>query len=303
MELRWIASSSASCLHVAGALVRRQSVAEPALAEALAEPVKILETALAEHGLSAGRLWPHLMPLAAVIENNRELAAVALTKAFGQKRSAPAAEGLARAIASLEAAFTRAKPDAIDELELRSGPLIEQWEARGPGLLAALGRLTQNELLVERADVVLVHPVRGGAGSAHLAYNVACIEAVLVNPAADLPEVVRLGWLLAQLNLDLPLLQGDLSREDVARLGALALAPAALAAGQEVELTTASAAQLARALTTWHADKGGNDSAGSAGRNAAQLAEVVWTWWETYNERHPAWPTALAALSQMLSAG
>lgn len=302
MELRWLASTSASCLHAAETLARRRKVTEPGLAEALADPVRILQTTLAEHGLSAGRLFAHLVPLAASIENNRELAAVALTKAYGPKRSAVAVEALARAIASLEAAFTRAKPDAIDELELRSGPLIEQWEARGPGLLAALGRLTQRELLVERADVVLVHPVRGGAGFVQATYNVAGIEAVLANPAAELPEVVRLGWLLAQLNLDLPALQGQLPRDQVAWLGAWALVPAALAAAQEVELTTISAAQLAQAAAAWRVGEGGADSAGFAGRDAAACAETTWSWWETYSQRHPDWPTALAALSAMLSA-
>ena len=68
--------------------------------------------------------------------------------------------------------------------------------------MAAIGRLTERELVVERADVILVHPVLGGGGWAYPPYNAVCFEAVLANPIAELPEVVRLGWLLAQLNLD-----------------------------------------------------------------------------------------------------
>src|SRR5690606_23019649 len=99
---------------------------------------------------------------------------------------------------------------ALEELELRSAPLREQWEARGGGLLATLARLTTAGLVPEMADVILVHPVLGGGGAAHWQYNSVQFEAVLANPLAELPEVLRLGWLLAQLNFDLPLYEDHL---------------------------------------------------------------------------------------------
>ena len=53
--------------------------------------------------------------------------------------------------------------------------------------------------MLPQCDVLLIHPALGGAGEAHLAYNSVRIEAVLANPNADLPEVVRLAWLIAQV--------------------------------------------------------------------------------------------------------
>ena len=82
--------------------------------------------------------------------------------------------------------------------------LREQWEARGPGLLRAVGLRTEESLVADEAQVIVVQPALGGGGQAHLSANAVRIEAVLANPHAELPEVVRLAWLLAQLQLDLP---------------------------------------------------------------------------------------------------
>jgi len=45
----------------------------------------------------------------------------------------------------------------------------------------------------------------GGAGAAQLRTNSVRLEAVLTHPDPQLPETLRLGWLLSQLNQDLPI--------------------------------------------------------------------------------------------------
>src|SRR5690606_13903802 len=141
---------------------------------------------------------------------HRELAKVALTKTVGRNRATDELlSKLAGAFGELQRAFDSAVPDAIDQIELRSAPLRELWDARGGGLLAGIGRLTEPELIVQQADVLLLKPALGGAGSAHLPYNSVSIEAVLTNPQAALPETLRLAWLLAQLHHDLPMHQGN----------------------------------------------------------------------------------------------
>jgi hypothetical protein len=197
-------------------------------------------------------------------------------------------EKLAECLTVLEHTFEQAYPGALAELELRASPLREQWEARGGGLLAALGRVTEPALIVPAADVVLVQPVQGGGGTAHALYNTVCFEAVLANAQARLPEVLRLGWLLAQLHLDLPAYGEALPPGRIQAVGALALLPATLAAGQQVELTHDDPDTLALALRAWpgHAD----------------VAQQLSTWWQTYQADRPAWSVALAALERMLAA-
>ena len=86
---------------------------------------------------------------------------------------------LVDSISDAEAAFHAATPNLLDQLELRSWPLIEQWNARGPGIFTRLTAITKRTLAVESADVVLVYPALGGCGVAHLPYNSVRIEAVL----------------------------------------------------------------------------------------------------------------------------
>src|SRR5262249_29629876 len=141
-------------------------------------------------------------PLSAGIESNRELAEVLLRKTCGLAAVLAHRDRLANSIADVERVFRQRFPECADELVLRGRPLEVQWEARGPGLLKQLAELTAPELLVEQAEVVLVQPAYGGGGEAYLSYNAVHVEALLANPVSELPEVLRLGWLLAQLNLD-----------------------------------------------------------------------------------------------------
>lgn len=291
--LRWIVSGSASALHAAEAIAQGRVLADAALAEALGDPAGKLAAVIEVGGIPAEAFWGHAAALAAGIHNNRELANVVLTKNLGRSsRQAALVEPLAAAITAVENAYDAWAPRGNDDLELRSGPLREQWEARGPGMLAQIGRSTEAELIVPQADVLLVHPALGGAGRTHLAYNSVRIEAMLANPQAALPEIVRLAWLLAQLNNDLPLHQGNLSRERVAEVGGLACVPSTLAAAESVELARYDLATLALALSTWHVPV----------EDAPSIAQTLDEWWQVYCESRPAWSVALAALDRMLSA-
>lgn len=289
-ELRWLASASASCFHATAAVVAGRTLTDPAAAQALQPPAAALAETLAGLPRSPATVLEHVTALSAGIENNRQLADVATLKLFGAARSAWLVDRLTALFADLERAFLVAVPDVVEQLSLRWAPLHEQWEARGQGLLAGVRRLTEPEVLVESAEVVLVHPVLGGGGAAHLPYNSVRIEAVLTNALADLPEVARLAWLLAQLQCDLPLFQGEIHRDRLPQVAALALLPVALTAGGDVELTTCDQATLAHAIAAWtpHADR------------CDELSATVWSWWETYVAGRPRWGVALAALDKMV---
>ena len=205
MDLRWKVSFSASCLNAAAALVEGLPAANSEIAAVLHPPTEELVAELHVLQFDVATALHDLTGLTADYENNRQLVEVMLRRArgTGSVDSATVAR-LAGCIADLEAAWLRQQPNLVEELAVRGRPLREQWEARGPGLLRSITRLTDDMFLAPSAEVVLVCPLVGGHGRAHLHQNRVTLEAVLTNPQTELPETLRLGWLLAQLHLDVP---------------------------------------------------------------------------------------------------
>jgi hypothetical protein len=291
IELRWLLKMSPSCFHAMDALLRDLPLADDRLSGALAGPAASLRTELDSLEIPAATFLGHVVPLSAEIESNRELARLALTKTIGRQESAVRVERIAGVFTSLESAFNAVQPRLANELTLRAEPLRQQWEARGPGLMAGIARLTEAEYIVTRADVLLVQPALGGAGAAHLPYNSVRIEGLLANPWPQLPEVVRLGWLLSQLNLDLPKYQGGLTRGRLEAVGCLAMVPVTLEAAAGVDLTKADPAMLRFALQAWRAVPG----------LMPDYIQPLWDWWQVQRESRMSWVVALAALDRMLS--
>ncbi|MGD9636048.1 MAG: hypothetical protein AB7G28_18035 [Pirellulales bacterium] len=299
MELTWKASESASGLYAAMCIHSGLPVADPRLAEAF---VPSLDFALAEFEtcrVPADVLLSVMTGLAARgVEDNRQLVEQSVARLIGKNSlNAAATSRIATAVGGLKAAFLSAyhqtiaddsKP-LVDELLLRGRPLLEQWEARGPGLLRQIARSTEESIAVDAAEVTLVYPIIGGNGIAHRAVNTVSFEAVLTNPVESLPEVLRLAWLLTQLNLDLPMYADNIAAEHRDAVAQWATVPPVLAAAEYVELAPLSEQSLAEAIEAWRLPGGNSEQ-------AATLLE----WWSTYQDGGTSWAVALAALEQML---
>ncbi|NQT36877.1 MAG: hypothetical protein HQ581_05285 [Planctomycetes bacterium] len=294
IELRWMVSQSASSFHAAGASCRGLALLNPSLAEAIAEPARALSNEIRAFRLPEAPFWDHLAAMSAEIENDRELVEMALRKTIAAGAIMPTmVHGLAARVADVEAAVERVLPELVEEMADQADFLRDQWKARGNGLLGRIAELTDPNVLVPGATVMLVYPVLGGGGGAHLATNRVHVETVPSDPVEQLPEVVRLAWLLAQLNVDLPIFSDRIHRDRHPLIASLALLPPALAAGMPDEWEPCSRENIELALATWHVD-------GPAG---VDLPEIVGTWWETYSASRPPWSVALAALDQMVRVG
>ncbi len=289
-ELTWIANVSASCFHAARIAALGGTIVDPRLASLVPPLAADLVVAIEDLGVDVAVL-DHLTGLAHRFENNRELAEMALTKVVGRDRSKALAPELVGQITRLETAILAAIPNMVEELDLRSRPLRELWEARGPGMLSRLRKTLGEELVVESADVVVVHPVSGGGGSAHLPYNTVHIEGVLANPFADLPEAVRVAWLLSQLQFDLPRFSEHISPQELPRLARIATVPAALEAAEFVELARFSQDAVATALARWNV---------MSAEEAPAVATVALAWWEEFRAGAAPFAVALQALPAML---
>jgi hypothetical protein len=293
-EIRWKASLSATCLHAALCRQAGIAAANALPGEAIQRPADALYDEIANGGWPVDALLSQLAALASEYENNRELVTRALTRL--DIYSVESVVGrVAGAIADLEAALRRVQPEIVDELAVRGRPLMEQWEARGPGILNQLARSTDELIVPETAEIVLVAPYAGGHGVAHAPVNRVTFEAVLVNPHAELPETVRLAWLLGQLNSDLPrfadaLPTGTASGTFGATTFRAAMLAPALTAGEVVELTRCDEAMIDTAIDAWRL----RDEV------PADAATRIWGWWEAWLERPLKWPVAVAALGEML---
>jgi hypothetical protein len=298
-ELPWRVSTAASGLYAAAMHERHAPLVDPRLAKAILQPASELIAALESAGIPLWRFVEQAVPLAAAIGNRRELAALAARRASGNRPTEELVTRLSANLAGLDSAVSQAIPNAGHELELRSAPLREQWQARGPGLLVAIGRATVPELLSERADVLVVHPVTGGGGEPYLRYSTVSIEGVLANPHSRLPEVVRLGWLVSTLRLGLPAFSEGIAPGRLVWVAKLSMLPAALDAAEDVELAQSDAGVLRLALAAWHLAE--HDASGGA--EVEVLAEPLERWWRTFREAPTTWTVAMAALDRMLPGG
>ncbi|MBA2117141.1 hypothetical protein [Bremerella alba] len=293
LELRWQENTWTSCLHAAQILAGNppSGVSED-LVNAVAPAANSLVSQLQTAKVAPKLFWRHALPLSAQLDGKGELAKVVLRKTLGLEASESGlAASIGGALSDLTSAYAAAMPKAADELLLRRRPLREAWEARGPGLLYFLQRVLPEEFLPETADVILVLPISGGRGTAHLAYNSVRLEGMLYDPNPQLPEVARLGWLLSQLNLDLPKYSEEIDPDRIGMVARLATLPGILYAAEEVELIKPGTVSLADALKLWQVTHVGHEA----------LAEVVGQWWQTQETRQAPWRIALLALDRMVA--
>ncbi len=222
---------------------------------------------------------------------------------------------ISRLVSDIELATLDVMPQANQQLALRLGPLQQQWDGYGAALMAHMRRLIGCKPAIDRAIVLAVQPIVGGDGLASPLVGSAFIEAVLTNPLPDLPEVLRLAWLVGQLGYfanawddrsiteaiaisdvgfpidftELPVRLTELRRQ--ADVLALAMIPATLAAAEVVELAKCNEATVQLAL----------DQFAPRRPDVESLSRTLLHWWETLLQTKPSWAVALAALDRTLT--
>jgi hypothetical protein len=289
MELRWVASERMSCLHAAEALWQGQELADTRLADVLAAPVEKLRATLWEESVPGDVFFSHLCPVADAAGALSEVAEVVLIKTIGRTEAGLRVHRFRRVLNELNNAFGKAVPECRKMLLARLDPIRRNWNYQGTSLLGGIAGALGPEVLADEATVVLVHPACGGGGKAHLSYNLARLEAVSGDPVAELPEVVRLAWLLSMLNLDLPRFSEKLRTPRVPIVAALAMIPIVLTAAEIGQLAACNEAMFKLAIESWL----------PSSETDAWLATLC-EWWEVYRTMRPPWDTALQALDRLV---
>lgn len=256
LPARWRTSVLASSLHAARCVVARRPLVDSPSAETLRPCAERVASELAIDGTdvsAAGVRWRVAIDLAADDPTPVEFAARCAARLAPSSPVAISPSRLAGAIDSLQRQVAALLPRLSVELPLRVGPLREQWEARGPGLLSYAARITGIPLRSLAADALVLHPWCGGFGETYEgpegAEGGVGIEGVLINACEQLPETVRLGWLFLRLAA------ADVLAEVPARpldsFVAAVTIPPIIAAGQFVELVPPGQTHVADAFQRW----------------------------------------------------
>lgn len=295
MRLNWVANASVSALHAGEMCAKLPSqVIDPGLLESLGRFAVSMDQLIASKLPDTRAFWYRLIATAADIGPNFELAQTALLKC-GVFEASSVINTLAGYITEIEAAFSQIFPKHDEQVRLRMRPLQEQWLGYGQGLLAHLGRVTDKSLLPDEVRVIPVQPIIGGYGWSHIENNLVRIEAMLTNPMVEIPEVVRLGWLVSQVQLELPRFSELLGTSLLHSVGPFAMLPPILAAAQVLEISACTEDNVALAIENWHIPvPHGWDL-------HERLVPTLLDWWETYLTTRPEWHIAMQALGKMLA--
>lgn len=294
-ELQWAARNSTAAWYWQDTAAREAGRSELAHAERL-EPARLSwQRFLETHDIRWDTLSETLLPLSAEFDSLSALVRAVLPRLMPRERAKLQESEWINALRPWEQAYAASNPGIVEELQLRFGPIRELAESYLPGLLRMVERVANPLLIPERARVVVVPPYRGGYSRSFPVSNTILWEGLLVNVQPQLPEVLRLCWSVAQLNLEVPALVGELSRGAACAAGAWALIPLTLHAGSELELCRCDQGTVQLAAETWQ-PKPWNDL------SFEQTSATVWKWWETYVAMRPDWPVALGALIALLDA-
>ncbi len=291
MNLHWRTNAQMSVIHSAWCAAHYPDRVHTGRDE-LRSAARELDKLAGEFNTTRDRFWEQMLTVACVADGSTDLAQRLTARLGATSPTLPAS--LTGPLQQCRKQFERSFPNFATEISLRSGPMRQLWEACGPGLLRLIEQQTEQALMVEEASVVLVQPILGGFGYAHLSGNSIHVEALLTHAAPELPESLRIAWLLSQLDLDRPLYSEQINAHRLRSVTSLALLPAVLCAGQELDLCRFCPELLGKAIELWLCP--------TMGLTAETAASITTVWWETYQASRPKWHVALTGLDQLLPA-
>jgi hypothetical protein len=300
-RLRWEIAERLSALHAARCWAAGAAGIDPAAVQKISPPLSLLTQRLAAADLDLAVFWRRLVAAAAAGRDDLQACQQALAASgVGELALDATASAISSLLAETRFAFQERYPKLAEQLSLRARPLREQWEAYGAGLLRRVAASTHESFIPKTASVLLVSPYRGGDGDCDPSLpKKLWIEAVLTNPIAAIPEVLRLTWLVGRIGLaaqiipPVSLTPGEV--DDPCARGfdvlSLALVPITLDAAAHLELgpSPAESPQLiATAAEAWN------------GSVDPEVIQAVQRWWSQSLELAPPFPVALKALDRML---
>jgi len=300
-RLRWTTGERLTPIHAASCFALGTRSVDDSIARGIAAPMAELNSRLAAADIDFAVFWQRLVTAAAAGESDIEACSSSLIAAGCSSLSTDATgNAIASQIADIRLIYSERYPKLAEQLALRGRPIREQWDGYGAGLLKRIGKLTHPSFLPKSIAVQLISPYRGGDGGLDASAARIWIEAVLANPIPEIPEVLRVAWLVAQVGMIEAVSAGpEDSRGDplvspvrLPRVAALATLALTLEAASYLELITTPAETLSlifvKAADAWrlHED--------------SESLDLLKHWWKQFQDLQTPPPVALKALDRML---
>ncbi|QDS92929.1 hypothetical protein FF011L_16840 [Roseimaritima multifibrata] len=288
--IKWTHSAPGSVLYAAGAVALNRPISDPEVDALLIGPVTDINSQIGSTDLELTTFWEAL--IAAGFEDSDD--PKRCEQALAAAGCSPLAlDTLARAVAGklteIRLAYNERFPKLAEQLPLRGRPLQTAWDERGRGMLVQIGQQTHADLLPKKVEIRLVQPVSGGGGYVDFQHQAIWVEAMLTNVDPQVPELLRIAWLVARLGIG----QGGANRMVEAThlpvVAALGLIPIVLQAGQNLDLVPPGELPIQRTLDLWQQGA------------APATTLVLQDWWRQVNSGSTPFPVALKALDRMLA--
>lgn len=292
LTVRWRYDLQLSVIHAAYVVATDSVCSDARTQAALVQPATNLNNRLLSASIDVAEFWHQLISQHLDDGGNARALEVALLQAgCSELQLEQTAGAIANCLGECRLAFQKRFPKLTEQLKLRSKPLRDGWDKMGQQLLDNIARTIwkddpPDEWWPPRVDGLLVQPLRGGDGDFDVASRTFWIEALLSDIDPEVPEVLRIAWLLTQLAIELQM--REKSSETVTGMPwSLAAIPIVLSAAGEMGLSSGDMLPIAPACSLWRI---GDDS----------TAQTVQKWWLQWLHSDSPMPVALKALDRML---
>lgn len=287
--LKWTCSPTGSVGYAAARVALNQRVVDPELDGRLSRSASEINHVLAADELDAARFWRSIVAQGFDELSDAERCEAALRACGGSPLTIEStSRSIAGRLTDIRLSFQEKYPKLAEQLPLRARPLQAMWDERGRGLMRQLAAQTHASLIPQSVVAMLVQPVGGGGGDADPQSGRFWIEAMLTDAAPEVPEVLRVAWLVARVGVASPAANRMIDPEHLPSVAATALVPMVLSAGRELDLLRGDELPIDRAFALWDP-------------NASEATvETLQRWWQQMQSGETPFPVGIKALDRML---
>lgn len=260
--------------------------------QSLATPVTEINNRLLSASLDIGQFWQSLVAESAFEPGEQRACEIALMQSgCSELQLEQTASLIVNRLGESRMAFKSRFPKLTEQLELRGRPIRDHWGTVGPGLLNNIAKQIWDDSppgdwWPPKINGVLVQPMRGGDGGVDVESRKFWIEALLTNADPQVPEVLRVAWLVTQLAIEIHTRERS-SESSGSMPWTIGIVPLVLVAGQHLEIIKEGALPIESTMQLW-------------GLADHHVAQIVSRWWQQWQQDPTPMPVGLKQLDKML---
>ena len=292
VSIRWTTDAQLSSIQAARVVATGSVCADRKTEQALATPITEINNRLLSASLDIGQFWQSLMNESVFDFGEQRACEIALMHSgCSELQLEQIANVIVNRLGESRMAFQGRFPKLVEQLDLRGRPIREHWDTVGPGLLGSIAKqIWANSPPADwwptKVNGVLVQPMRGGDGGIDVESCKFWIEALLTNVDPQVPEVLRVAWLVTQLAIEIHT-QERSSENSGSIPWAIGTVPLVLTAAKDLEILRGDELPIESAMQLW-------------GLGDHNVAKIVSQWWQQQQKSPTPMPVGLKQLDQML---